>query len=293
MSALESAKQYIDLGWRVHPVRRDKTPLLKGWPAKATTDESQVAAWWSGNGHLGIGIVTGASSDLVVLDIDPRHNGNESLRELEQQCGTLPVTVTCKTGGGDRQFYFRYPQGIVIKNKTKVGGLNGVDVRGEGGYVIAPPSMHPSGGRYEWISETYELANLPSAWISLLQQQPMADTPTATPNGDGQLRQSTLQFIANGAAEGERNSRLFEAAAELAGTGFDRSVAEAMLTQGAARCVPPLDDVEAAKTIKSAFSRPRTPFIEDDGELGWVPAGGAENNSVNSVTRSSAPSRLD
>jgi Bifunctional DNA primase/polymerase, N-terminal len=91
-----------------------------------------------------VGIVTGEISNLVVLDFDPQHDGNASIERLERQIAPLPVTVEVTTGGGGRHLYFAHPGGLV---RNRAGLAQGVDVRGDGGYIVAPPSVHPSGRR--------------------------------------------------------------------------------------------------------------------------------------------------
>lgn len=101
---------------------------------------------------------------MVVLDIDPRHGGDDALAELEARHGKLPDTPRVLTGGGGSHIYFRHPGKISIPNSvSKI--APGIDVRGDGGYVIAPPSVHPNGNRYLWevsasIDET-PLAEVP------------------------------------------------------------------------------------------------------------------------------------
>ena len=112
-----------------------------------------------------IGIVTGEISNLIVLDIDPKHGGNSSLDRLERQFGQLPETIEAKTGGEGRHLYFAHPGGL-IRNRT--GLAQGVDLRGDGGYIVAPPSVHPIGRAYVWAAgrspEDIALAALPR-WI--------------------------------------------------------------------------------------------------------------------------------
>ena len=81
------------------------------------------------------------------MDIDPRHDGNESLDALIAEYGELPMTVEAETGGGGRHPIFRHPGGE-IHNRTNI--RPGIDVRGDGGYIVAPPSTHISGQHYTW-----------------------------------------------------------------------------------------------------------------------------------------------
>jgi hypothetical protein len=94
-----------------------------------------------------VSIVTGALSGLVVLDVDPRHGGKESLAKLERTHGELPKTMESITGGGGRHLYFTHPGGAV-PNRTNI--EPGIDLRGDGGCIVAPPSVHPSAKRYRW-----------------------------------------------------------------------------------------------------------------------------------------------
>lgn len=131
-SILEVAKEYLEKGYSIIPIKEgDKKPLVK-WQEyqsrKATLDE--VASWYrSGSGS--IGIVTGRISNLTVVDVDPRHGGDSSVEAL----GITGHTVC--TGGGGRHWYYRYCLGLA---SNSAGSLPGVDVRSEGGYVLAPPS---------------------------------------------------------------------------------------------------------------------------------------------------------
>jgi hypothetical protein len=97
-----------------------------------------------------IGIATGATAGLIVLDEDPQKGGTESLAALEAKYGPLPSTVEALTGGDGRHLYLRHP-GPGMEVPSSVGKLGpGLDIRADGGYVIAPPSTHRSGRSYEW-----------------------------------------------------------------------------------------------------------------------------------------------
>ena len=112
-----------------------------------TTNEEIIDSWWTKNPRANIGIRTGTESGIIVLDIDPRHEGNVSLAQLEQKHGNLPVTGEVLTGGGGRHLFFKHPGGTA---GSKAGLAPGLDVRGDGGYVVAPPSNHISGRCYQW-----------------------------------------------------------------------------------------------------------------------------------------------
>jgi len=144
---LESALCYIARGWRVHPCRpRGKTPLTVHGVKDATTDEAQIREWWAKWPDANIGIATGKKSGFFVLDVDG-DSGAESLRELDKEIGGLPEALRSRTGTDGEHIFFRYPE-REIGNKQSF--RPGLDIRGEGGYVIAPPSIHPNGQPYTW-----------------------------------------------------------------------------------------------------------------------------------------------
>lgn len=145
---LDAALSYAARGWHVFPVKPEgKEPLTRHGLKDATTDHKQIRRWWGKWPDANIGIRTGKESGLWVLDVDGS-KGKESLARLIEEYGDLPPTPTVITGKG-LHFYFEYPPDSRISNSAgKI--APGIDVRGDGGYVIAPPSIHPSGRRYQW-----------------------------------------------------------------------------------------------------------------------------------------------
>src|SRR5262249_7711134 len=108
----------------------------------------------------------GQESGLIVLDVDARHGGEDSLATLEATYDRLPDTLTAHSGGGGRHLYFLHP-GQRVPNSAQVNGYAGLDLRGDGGYILAPPSQHQSGQRYAWQDEAHPPANLPE-WMGTL-----------------------------------------------------------------------------------------------------------------------------
>jgi hypothetical protein len=147
--SLDFALLYASLGYRVLPVRRaGKEPLTKHGVHDATSCEvaiRQRPTLWSNSNSA---IATGGG--LLVLDIDPRHGGNDSLIALEAEFGTIPRTCVVNTGGGGQHIYLSCPKHRKIK--TRHGWRPGLDIQGEGSYVVAPPSIHPSGACYSWAT---------------------------------------------------------------------------------------------------------------------------------------------
>ena len=233
-------------GWSVIPVEaRGKRPIVPWleYQSRLAT-ESEVEAWFDGRRTPNLGIVTGVLSDLVVLDIDSRHGGPQSLALLELEHGTLPDTVEAQTGGGGRHAYFVHPGGLV---HNRAGLAAGIDFRGDGGCVVAPPSVHPSGRRYQWVPgrspQETELAALP-AWLLRFVH----------PSGSraGHPLSHWRQLAREGVDEGTRNSTLASLAGHLLRQGVDPKVAlELLLAWNRVRCRPPLADDEVAQVVDS------------------------------------------
>lgn len=150
MSKLALAASYYAarLGWRVFPLRvRGKEPLGKLAPhgvKDATSDQMTVLSSWTAEPNANIGLACGGS--FFVVDVDPRNYGDETLGALEAANGKLPTTVTSLTGGGGQHYFFQHPDG------RKLAGTlgEGLDIKSTGGYIVAPPSVHPNGGEYRW-----------------------------------------------------------------------------------------------------------------------------------------------
>jgi hypothetical protein len=225
---------YADDGWHVLPLHSlDSVGLCScreadcGSPAKhprtktglteATTDPVVIRAWWGRWPEANIGVRTGAVSGIVVLDIDSYAGGDDGLAELVAAYGELPETMEAETGGGGRHLIYAHP-GETVDIRNKAGLAPGVDVRGDGGYIVAPPSLHVSGALYRW-SATMAPAPLP-AWLIERPKPPRKATPMPVMHNpsehpwvkaafDGELRDLRL------AAEGTRNDQLNRCAFNL------------------------------------------------------------------------------
>lgn len=147
LSLADAAIAYAEAGWAVFPCRpRGKTPLTEHGVKDATTNLAVVKQWWADTPDANIGVATGQPSGIWVLDIDG-DPGLQSLRALADTGHTVPLTLSSGTGHGTHLFYLA-PPGLTIRNRAGV--RPGIDVRGDGGYVIVPPSVHPTGRRYRW-----------------------------------------------------------------------------------------------------------------------------------------------
>ncbi|MDH3302918.1 MAG: bifunctional DNA primase/polymerase, partial [Acidimicrobiia bacterium] len=161
-----AALRLAALGWSVVPVhtategrcgcRRSPCPSpgkhprvpWERWMTR-TARPTEIEAWWDRWPDANVGAVTGWVSAMIVLDIDPRHGGDETLAALETEEQPLPPTVTGISGGGGRHLYFAHPTHLVPSRPLAAG----VDLKAEGGLVVVPPSRHASGGTYRWLAD--------------------------------------------------------------------------------------------------------------------------------------------
>ena len=250
---LVAALSYARLAWAVLPVQpKGKAPLGKLVPRgflNATTDSNILQQWWATEPDANVGIRTGAVSGLFVLDIDPRNGGDQSLAKLERQHGTLPETVEAFTGGGGRHFFFMHPGGPLPRNTF----WPGIDVQADGGYVVAPPSLHPSGQRYQWKPdagpEAIALAPLPQ-WLL----QCLKGTTTASTAARSVLEWREVAMRGIGA--GQRNTWVTRMVGLLLRHGIDPFVALSLIAAwNQVHNRPPLSQDEVIKTVDAIAGR--------------------------------------
>jgi hypothetical protein len=245
-SFVEEALQYASYHWSVIPMRsHDKRPMIK-WQRyqQQLANEDEIKGWFQHWPTANVGIVTGTISGLVVLDIDPRHGGDTSLAQWETEHGPLPQTITAKTGGGGRHMYFRHPGGVI---HNRAGIAPGIDLRGDGGCIVAPPSIHSSGNAYSWIKQhepgNIILAELPGWLLSLLQDENKSPAHSSA---------YWQQLVREGIGEGERNNTIASLCGHLLWHGVDTDVVmELLLCWNRIRCSPPLNDDEVVRTVQS------------------------------------------
>ena len=256
---LEQALEYAGKGWPVFPLhsprptgcscgRKDcdrigKHPRTPNGRDDATTESSKIEKWWGTWPDANIGIATGHG--LVVVDFDIDHErgkfGDETLSLLQEEHEELPETVMALTGGGGIHYFFRCSaDDLTIGQDIRPG----MDFRGNGGYVVAPPSLHASGNRYEWEAahtpEDTELAALPT-WLH--------DVLAA---GKGEKRQRHFE-APEAITEGGRNGTLFKWACALRDKGLTLpAMTAAIWEENLLRCKPPLSRKEIETICNSA-----------------------------------------
>ena len=282
-----TAADYAQRGWPVFPChtpshagcsccRPDcaspgKHPRTPNGLRDASTHPGVVASWWRRWPAANIGIVTGRPSGLIVIDIDPRHGGVESMQQLVRQHGPLPSGPRVRTGSGGWHLIYAQPDREIRNSVNRVGP--GIDVRGAGGYVIAPPSLHQAGERYVWTRHG-DPPQMPD-WLDRLVDRPTPDRASPALAEPIRLSDAVDRWAAAAvdgeiervrhAPEGCRNHTLNRAAfalGQIAGAGLlDSSEVETRLRDAAMGAG--LGEREALLTIRSGISageaRPRGP----------------------------------
>lgn len=149
---LEAALELAGQGLAVFPVQpRGKKPLIRDWPSLATSDPDQIRNWWDQWPSANIGLATGPKSGVIVIDIDVPE-GQASLKRLEAELGPLPRSAVVQTGSGGLHIYLAASAEAQIRSSASKLAEK-IDVRADGGYVVAPPSVHPNGQSYQWVTD--------------------------------------------------------------------------------------------------------------------------------------------
>jgi putative DNA primase/helicase len=263
---LDAAIAYAAKGWHVFPCHTPtetgcsctkraactdigKHPRTRNGLKDATTEDATIRHWWKMWPGANIAIRTGAVSGLVVLDVDFRKGGAESLGDLEQSYTPFPVTVLALTGNGEH-YVFAHP-GTHVKNGVEDLGP-GLDIRGDGGYIIAAPSRHENGKRYAWEvlhePDDTPLAPMPEWLRALCQETTHRTVPSA---GDP-------------IPDHQRNDTLFRLGASMRAKGFEEAAIFAALWEtNQAQCQPPLTEAEVRKIAASDCRYEAGPLREE------------------------------
>ncbi len=214
-----------------------KHPIFSGWKTKATAYEDEVLAEFKKYPYANIGFATGES--FFVVDIDMGHGGYESLKPY----GKLRNTVSVKTGGGGSHHYYKIPKGIKVPNRVAI--LPGVDIRSDGGLVVAPGSIHISGAHYEWMPgcSPFEIEMVePDGWLINLIN-------------NANQNKSTIYEKHECIEEGSRNIVMTSIAGTLRRRGLSyEAILAALSVENENRCNPPLESHEL-EIISKSISR--------------------------------------
>ena len=249
-SMKEWALYYAELGLAVFPLAyRNKVPAIEGGCKAATTEKSKIERWWNQNPRYNIGIATGNKSNgLVVIDLDVDKNkgidGYEVLRDWQNKHGELPETWQSITGRGGYHYFYK----DTITHSNKVGLYEGVDIRGEGGYIVAPPSVHPNGNTYEWEQDPkeYEIAQVDDIVNDFFKGEKQRI------DSEHKTNFKVPELI----PEGKRVDTIVRLIASLRTKGLDDdAIKAAVRVENEKRCNPPLKEKELEKAVFPALKR--------------------------------------
>lgn len=288
---LAAALDYAKRGWKILPIvwpvktgsdakcycplgvacgNKGKHPLNIRGLTDATDEDGQIREWWSEWPAANIGIRTGAVSGFVVLDEDPKNGGDETLEKIIGEYGPLPMTIRAITGSGGSHTLFRHPGESFPNSVTtpKSSGwlkLQGLDIRGDGGYIVASPSLHATGGRYAWDEgqspEEVDLFPVPTWMLNRLRaRNEKTATGYAEWNSGEKCRHWLGKYLAI-AGPGNRSDTCVKLMCQLRDNGITQAEAEQVGKEYAQR-VPGngYTEREAIATARSVYTRlPRQP----------------------------------
>ena len=252
---LKAAKELMNASFKLVILKSgQKVPSTVHGVKDATNDFVTFQRLAPASGDFNIGIATGSASNVIVVDVDPRNGGLQAFTELIKRLGPLPKTLISETGGGGRHYYFRPPHDGIRKKLL----APGVDLLGDGSYAVAPPSQHSSGEVYKWLNgkgpAKQEIAALPDAWREFIDADNRARSEVVAPTGDE-------------IHEGSRNIELTRIAGHLRRSGLtEAEMLVALRGVNAARCRPPVAEVEIAKIAQHIAQNPVGAEPRDEGQ---------------------------
>jgi hypothetical protein len=222
-----------------------KTPVCRHGLKEATTDAAIIEAWWNAYPIANVAVATGRVSGAFVVDVDVKggRDGEADLRALEAAHGKLPPTIEAVTPTKGRHVWFRMPEHPV---PNSVGMLApGLDIRGDGGYVLVPPSQI-NGARYEWsVDSAGEFAYAPD-W--LFAKADIAHLDMRRPD-------EHWQRICRGVGAGARNASCASIAGMLLRRGVDPETTLELRLGWNLRCNPPQDEQDIVRTVESVLQK--------------------------------------
>ncbi len=283
MDVRHMARVYAARGWRVLPLygidaeghcackwgngcdRPGKHPRIVRWTDAATTDLATINGWFGSGSVSNLGVATGRASGFFALDIDPRNGGDEAIAELEREHGSLPQTIEHRTGGGGLHLLFAYPIDRVIGCSVgRVGA--GIDVRGDGGQIVAPPSRNAE-GVYTIAGETDELAIAPWWLLDRIARRSGA----LRPGGEGHKKRRRTTYPAR-ISEGTRNTMLTSIGGRMRlVTAPPEAIKAALHAVNEQRCDPPLPPDEVASIVSSTVKYHSLPWHTNPREFFFDP----------------------
>jgi hypothetical protein len=260
-SLSEAALQYARDGWPVFPLV-GKAPVKGSQGYKdATKDLENIRAWWRHYPTANIGLATGSLSGLIVLDVDPHHGGYQSFQALEKRYGTVPETRMSRTAHGGLHRFYQHPRdGKSYPNAVEFEGLPGIDVRGDGGYVVLPPSKLYGRLSYVWGKTNVPIAPAPEWFLEALTREKSRQERTLQERDFAQeAGRKWLAEAVERAREGNRNQIGFHLACQLRDDGLSEAQAENIMLSYVDQVGPGKTSYtakEAHASLRSAYRRP-------------------------------------
>jgi hypothetical protein len=239
---IATALAFAARGMHVFPCwPRGKTPVPKRGLLEATRDTETIKSWWRRQPERNIAIRTGAVSNLIVIDVDSGEAESALARLEAEHSESLPPSVEVITSRG-RHIWFRHPGGKIPNSAGRIGG--GIDVRGDGGYVLAPPSIHPSGRAYAWSVDSASAIAAAPQW--LIDRPGARDTNGPTPAGEWE------QLASEPIRDGARDVTLTRVTGHLLRHYVNVDVVLlSLLGINRAFCAPPLPDSDVRRIVNS------------------------------------------
>jgi len=198
--------------------------------------------------NANIGLLTGSEVGFYALDIDPRHGGDNSLTNLIEEYGQLPYTVIQHTGGGGLHYLFNCPN----LQKNRAGVLPGIDIKGDNGFIVVAPSIHPDTRQaYEWAEfPSKEGIAAPPQWLSdLLTKTKPKTTVKCKPSKVQEKKKSSNIPV------GKRNGSLFQKGCSLKSSGISNNdIASSLISINLTECGEPLPEDELQVIIDRVLS---------------------------------------
>lgn len=245
----EAALQYANIGLAVFPlIEKDKRPLTANGFKDATTDPAKIEEWWAIHPNANVGIATGqVSGGLVAIDMDvDKEKDKDGYHTFTKWCDDnfliLPDSWLSITGRGGYHLFYK----SAFPVPSKIGWLEDVDIRADGGYVVAPPSIHPNGTRYEWeqAPDEYELITSDDTEVEFIFNSVLVDNKAG--------KAEPLK-VPEEIPEGHRDEYMFKLACKYQAMGMsDSEMMAALMVANKERCKPPLSDKEIQKKLKQA-----------------------------------------
>lgn len=260
---LEAALAYVDMGLAVFPlIAREKKPSIKHGVNACSSDAAELRHWWEEHPRDNVAIACGVvSGGLMVIDLDVDEDsgkdGLETLRMWELEHGELPETARALTGSGGVHILYR------VMGETPGNHVNkelGVDIRSDGGYIVAPPSVHPNGQKYEWEydPEDYPIADADANVMAFVEY--VSPQPKREPGERFELPETI--------GKGERNDTLFRMACSMQSRGeSDEMIMLAVKALNSAKCKPPVGEFEVEQLVNSALGYDKGDAKKPKGEM--------------------------